>query len=176
MSSFFFLSLRSPLFFDIKVVFMGGEFSWQPTKRPRSIRAQLLRFWEIHTLMQVKSCSVRSLPVEGECETVLYVLDCKTVRIFAYSSNREQSNKRYGTRWKRRVRPGRDAKNTDCPFCIRYIRSNYPLLSLLRHALPISLLILRKNRMFCSLLRLNRNKFLFLGVNNYVLGPSQSSF
>ena len=23
---------------------------------------------------------------------------------------------------------GRDAKNTDCPFCIRYIRSNYPLL------------------------------------------------
>ena len=28
---------------------------------------------------------------------------------------------------------GRDAKNTDCPFCIRYIRSNYPLLS------PVSL-------------------------------------
>ena len=30
--------------------------------------------------------------------------------------------------WKQRARLGRDAKNTDCPFCIRYIRSNYPLL------------------------------------------------
>ena len=29
-----------------------------------------------------------------------YVLDCKTVRIFAYSSTREQSNKRCGTRLK----------------------------------------------------------------------------
>ena len=44
------------------------------------------------------------------------VLDCKTVRIFAYSSTCEQSSKRSGTRLKR----------------------------LLRHALPISLLILRK--------------------------------
>ena len=42
-----------------------------------------------------------------------FEVDCKTVRIFAYSSTREQSNKRSGTR-------------------------------LLRHALPISLLILRK--------------------------------
>ena len=31
--------------------------------------------------------------------------------------------------WKQRVRLGRNAKNTDCPFCIRYFRSNYPLLS-----------------------------------------------
>ena len=76
--------------------------------------------------------------------------------------------------WKQRVRLARDAKNTDCPFCIRYFRSNYPLLSathwlnfnatcllsrtphgrvrlvrfarvrLLRHGLPISLLILKK--------------------------------
>ena len=29
-----------------------------------------------------------------------YVLDCKTVRIFAYSSTREQSNKKSGTRLK----------------------------------------------------------------------------
>ena len=47
------------------------------------------------------------------------VLDCKTVRIFAYSSTREQSNGR--------VRLARFAR-----------------VRLLRHALPISLLILRK--------------------------------
>ena len=42
-------------------------------------------------------------------------LDCKTVRIFAYSSKREQSNKRSGTmRWKWRVRLRRDA-NLTCP-------------------------------------------------------------
>ena len=52
----------------------------------------------------------------------------QTVRIFTYSSTREQSNKRSGMRLKQRARLGRDAKNTDCPFCIRYIRSNYPLL------------------------------------------------
>ena len=30
--------------------------------------------------------------------------------------------------WKQRARLGRDANNSDCPFCIRHIRSNYPLL------------------------------------------------
>ena len=30
--------------------------------------------------------------------------------------------------WKQRARLGRDAKNSDCLFCIRHIRSNYPLL------------------------------------------------
>ena len=56
-------------------------------------------------------------------------LDCKTVRILAYSSTREQSNKRFGTRLKteRRVT------------LARFVR-----VRLLRHALPISLLILRK--------------------------------
>ena len=47
-------------------------------------------------------------------------LDCKTVRIFAYSSTREQSNKRSGTTLKTESQ------------------------RLLRHSLPISLLILRK--------------------------------
>ena len=32
--------------------------------------------------------------------TLLRIIDCKTVRIFAYSSTREQSNKRIGTRLK----------------------------------------------------------------------------
>ena len=64
-------------------------------------------------------------------------VDCKTVRIFAYSSTREQSNKRpYG-----RVRLARFAR-----------------VRLLRHALPISLLILRKNRLFCSLKTLYRQR------------------
>ena len=56
-----------------------------------------------------------------------FSVDCKTVRIFANSGTREQSNKRSGMRLK--------------------------TVRLLRHALPISLLILRKKtRLFCSLL------------------------
>ena len=58
-------------------------------------------------------------------------LDCKTVRIFAYSSTREQSNKRCGTRLKTEsVASGRLAR--------------FARVRLLPHALPISLLILRK--------------------------------
>ena len=53
----------------------------------------------------------------------------KTVRIFAYSSMREQSNKGSGTRLKTESETGED----------------------LRNALPISLLILRKNQLLCSL-------------------------
>ena len=56
-------------------------------------------------------------------------LDCKTVRIFGLFTVREGSQTKGLERgWKQRARLGRDAKNTDCPFCIRYIRSNYPLL------------------------------------------------
>ena len=51
------------------------------------------------------------------------LLDCKTVRIFAYSSTREQSN---------------EAENRP------YGRVRLARVRLLRHALPISLLILRK--------------------------------
>ena len=40
-----------------------------------------------------------------------FLIDCKTVRIFAYSSTLEQSNKRKRG-WKHRTRLGRDAKNT----------------------------------------------------------------
>ena len=35
---------------------------------------------------------------------IIIELDCKTVRIFAYSSTREQSNKRSGTTWQPRPR------------------------------------------------------------------------
>ena len=58
------------------------------------------------------------------------LLDCKTVRIFSYSSKREQSNKRSGTRLKTESETERLAR--------------FARVTLVRHALPISLLILRK--------------------------------
>ena len=61
-------------------------------------------------------------------------LDCKTVRIFAYSNTREQSNKRSGTRLKTESETWGDTVE-------RVLRAR----NTLRHALPISLLILRKN-------------------------------
>ena len=63
------------------------------------------------------------------------VLDCKTVRIFAYSSTREQSNKRCGTRLK--------TESETTPYG-RVRLARFARIRLLRHALPISLLILRK--------------------------------
>ena len=64
-------------------------------------------------------------------------MDCKTVRIFAYSSSREQLNKRSGTRVKTESKTGER----------RYGRerlARFARIRLLRHALPISLLVLRK--------------------------------
>ena len=63
-------------------------------------------------------------------------VDCKTIRIFAYSSTREQSNKRSGTRRKTESETGRDALLA-CE--ARALRAED-----LRHALLISLLIWRK--------------------------------
>ena len=48
--------------------------------------------------IQLKGGEVQS--VLQVCNLVHLSLDCKTVRIFAYSSKREQSNKRSGTRLK----------------------------------------------------------------------------
>ena len=67
---------------------------------------------------------------------VLQYLDCKTVRIFAYSSTREQLNKRSGTRLK-------TEGETHTPYG-RVRLARFAHARLLRHALPISLLILRK--------------------------------
>ena len=61
-------------------------------------------------------------------------LDCKTVRIFAYSSTREQSNKRSGMRLKTESETGESP----------HTRVRLARVRLLRHALPISLLILRE--------------------------------
>ena len=69
---------------------------------------------------------------------VIFIVNCKTVRIFAYSSTREQSNKRSGTRLKTESETGE---------------------RLLGHALPISSMILRKKtRLFCSLFLLKEVK------------------
>ena len=50
--------------------------------------------------------------VKQGIDSATQTLNCKTVRIFAYSSTREQSNKRSRTRLKQRARLGRDSKNT----------------------------------------------------------------
>ena len=63
-------------------------------------------------------------------------LDSKTVGIFAYSNTREQSNNRSGTRLK---------TESDSPSpALRVRLARIARIRLLRHPLPISLLILRK--------------------------------
>ena len=52
-------------------------------------------------------CSLYDISPERYQDAKNYV-DCKTVRIFAYSSKREQSNKRSGTRLKTESTLGRD--------------------------------------------------------------------
>ena len=83
-------------------------------------------------------------------------LDCKTVRIFAYLLRSSSQKEGLERGWKQRARLGRDAKNTffflppHTPYG-RVRHARFARVRLLRHALPISLLILRKNRLFCSL-------------------------
>ena len=74
---------------------------------------------------------------ERSMQSVCPMLDCKAVRIFAYSSKREQSNERSGTRLKTESETGER----------RYRRvrlASFARVRLVRHALPISFLILRK--------------------------------
>ena len=58
-------------------------------------------------------------------------LDCKTVRILRIQvrNARAVKQKVWNEAENRERDLGRDAKNTDCLFCRRYFRSNYPLLS-----------------------------------------------
>ena len=64
-------------------------------------------------------------------------IDCKTVRMFAYSNSREQLNKRSGTRVKTESKTGE--RRYGLERLARFAR-----IRLLRHALQISLLVLRK--------------------------------
>ena len=66
----------------------------------------------------------------------LSMADCKTVRISAYSSKRAQSNKRSATRVKTESETGEPVG--------RMRLARFARLRLLRHALQISLLTLRK--------------------------------
>ena len=77
------------------------------------------------------------------CVVLTSSRDCKTVRIFAYSNTREQLNKRAGTRVNTESKTGERRYGRD-----RLAR--FARVRLLRHALPISLLVLRKKRLFCS--------------------------
>ena len=102
-------------------------------------------------------------------------LDCKTVRIFAYSSTREQSNKRSGTQLKTESETwGETLKIRTVRFAYFFLSPHTPYgrvrlprfarVRLLRHYLPISLLILRKKtRLFCSLLLLQAGGHLSWG-------------
>ena len=69
-------------------------------------------------------------------------IDCKTVRIFAYSNTREQSNKRSGTRLKTESERGR-GETLKVRAYGRVRLESFARVRLLRHSLPISLLILR---------------------------------
>ena len=75
----------------------------------------------------------------------VFSIDCKTVSIFAYSSTREQSNKRSGTKLKTESETGerRYFLSPHTPYG-RVRLARFTRVRLLRHALPISLLILRK--------------------------------
>ena len=77
------------------------------------------------------------------CE--IAAIDCKTVRIFAYSSTREQSNKRSGMRLKTESETGERRFFLSPHTPVGRVRlARFARVRLLRHALPISLLILRK--------------------------------
>ena len=84
-----------------------------------------------------------SRPQRVACaQALLFGLVCKTVRIFAYSSTREQSNKRSEKIIKKK-------KKTR----LTRVHARRARKTLLHHALLISLLIFRKKkRLFCSLI------------------------
>ena len=89
-----------------------------------------------------RACKARALRA---AKTGLFLLrnQMETLATQAtYSSKREQSNKRSGTGWKQRERLGRDALASHAHELVRFAR--FARARLLRHALPISLLILSK--------------------------------
>ena len=75
------------------------------------------------------------------CDFEELYLDCKTVRIFAYSNTREQSNKRSGMRLKTESEVFFLSPHTPSG---RVRLARFARVRLSRDALPISLLILRK--------------------------------
>ena len=72
-------------------------------------------------------------------------IDCKAVLFFKYSSTRKQSNKRSGTKLKRETETGERRFSLAHTLYGRVGLARFARVRLLRHALSISLLILRKN-------------------------------
>ena len=105
---------------------------WSP--RTSLFGGSLYRGSNIFVIMTSCSTALTSSSICSLFKTVER-LDCKKVRIFAYSSKREQSNKRSGTRVKTESETGERL------FFSRLTR--FARVRLLRHALPISWLILR---------------------------------
>ena len=107
------------------------------------------------------------------CLYVQINLDCKTVRIFTYSSMREQLNKRSATRLKTESETG-ESHFFSLRFFSRLTRpygrvrlARFARIRLLHYALPFSLLILRKKNRLSLQSKINRVRlpcrcFLFL--------------
>ena len=93
-----------------------------------------------------------SLSLEVKAKIVvsyLITVDCKTVRIFAFQESASSQTKGLERGWKLRARLGRgDAKSFFCrPTRLTGVRlAHFARLRFLRHALPISLLILRRKK------------------------------
>ena len=101
---------------------------------PPVVFSLILDIWFSNALSPKKNAFIFS--------EIVMVIDCKTVRIFAYSSTLEQSNKRSGMRLKTESKTG-DFLSPHTPYG-RVRLARFARIRLLRHALPISLLILRK--------------------------------
>ena len=76
-----------------------------------------------------------------------HILDCKTVRIFAYSSTQRASSQTKGLErsWKQRARPESESETWGESYG-RVRLARFARVRLLRQALPISLLILSKKK------------------------------
>ena len=92
---------------------------------------------------------------------VVCFLDCKAVRIFAYSSTCKQSNKRSGTRLKPRARLGIAAKNT------YFSLASLPLYGLLRIAHFARVSIARNRGHFAPVINCQRNLIFKMTDKNY---------
>ena len=88
--------------------------------------------------------------VDLDCNAIVLMIDCKTIRIFAYLNTRKQSNKRSERRLKTESETGQRRYKYFFSLSLashtsygRVRPARFACVRLLRHTLPISLLILR---------------------------------
>ena len=86
-------------------------YKTQQPNNPLATCAMLFPLFRLlnKTIDVSRKCWTRELEPQNREYNTEDCLDSKTVHVFAYSSTREQSNKRSGTRLKQRARLGRDA-------------------------------------------------------------------